>query len=322
MNKILTISIAAYNVERFLEQCLDSLLIPSMEKLEILIENDGSKDNTAVIGKQYEEKYPGVIRLVNKENGGYGSTINNSIRLATGKYFKQLDGDDWFNTDHLEQLVSQLESVDVDCVYTPYMEVYETDGHQCLRQIENIPAGEYPIEAVIGAEWFKQMHALAFRTQLLRDHNVTILENCFYTDQEYVVYPLLHTKRVYVYDKYIYCYRLGLAGQSVSLEGWKKHHAEHARVIKQLLSHYGELNLCHPTVKETIVQRISILLHDHYQLYMALGDKQAEMKALDGYIRKNHPAFFEIRKKTEGKRIKLLRLSGFMLYPLLRKKSK
>ncbi len=319
MDKILTISIAAYNVEKFLEQCLDSLLIPNMEKLEILIENDGSKDNTAVLGKQYEEKYPGVIRLVNKENGGYGSTINNSIRLATGKYFKQLDGDDWFDTAHLQHLITQLEAVDADCIYTPYMEVYEEDGHTCLRKIQDVSSGLYPIEDLIGLEWFKQMHALSFRTQLLQDHNVTILEHCFYTDQEYVIYPLLHTKTVYVLDQHIYCYRLGLAGQSVSLEGWKKHHEEHARVIKQLLSHYDELGLCPVAVKDAVSQRICMLLHDHYQLYLKLGDKQKEMKALDSYIRKNHPDFFQLRKKSEGKRIKLLRLSGFMLYPLLKK---
>ena len=320
MNKILTISIAAYNVQAYLENCLDSLLIPSLDKLEVLIENDGSKDNTATIAKTYEEKYPGVFRLVNKENGGYGSTINNSIRLATGKYFKQLDGDDWYETEHLEALICQLENVDADCVFTPFMEVYEEDDTRILRGKTDLTPGQYPLEDIIVQDWFLQMHSLAFRTELLRAHNVTILEHCFYTDQEYVIYPLLHAKSVYVFDQHIYCYRLGRDGQSVSLEGWRKHCLEHDKVIRQLLSHLPELEQCQEKVIFQLTQRLLGLIHWQYKLYMALGDKQAQLKDFDRHLKNQYPALFAARKQVEGKRIKLMRMSGFLLYPLLRKK--
>lgn len=320
MEKILTISIAAYNVQAYLENCLDSLLIPSMEKLEVLIENDGSKDDTAAIGRRYEEKYPGVFRLVDKENGGYGSTINNSIRLATGKYFKQLDGDDWYDTDNLERLVCQLESADADCVFTPFMEVYEEDGQQILRAETDLVPGVYPLEDVIGLDWFMHMHGLAFRTEILRENDVKILEHCFYTDQEYVIYPLLHCQSAFVGQGHIYCYRLGREGQSVSLDGWRKHCQEHDKVIRQLLKQYDRLQQCKPNAKQMLTQRLLGLIRWQYELYMMLGDKQAEMKAFDAYLRNSCPAFFRMRSAVEGKRIKLIRLSGFALYKLLRKK--
>ncbi len=320
MNKLLTISIAAYNVQAYLENCLDSLLIPSMDKLEVLIENDGSKDNTAQIARTYEEKYPGVFRLVNKENGGYGSTINNSIRLASGKYFKQLDGDDWYDTAHLEALVCALETVDADCLFTPFMEVYEEDGEQILRGKTDLSNAVYPLEQVIGKDWFLQMHGLAFRTELLRANNVQILEHCFYTDQEYVIYPLLHAKTVYVFDQHIYCYRLGRDGQSVSLEGWRKHCAEHDRVIRQLLTKYDQLHNCSEAVAYMLTQRLLGLIHRQYKLYMALGDKQSQLKDFDRHLRHNCPQLFVMRQQVEGNRLKLMRLSGFLLYPLLRKK--
>lgn len=321
MGKILTISIAAYNVEAYLEQCLDSLLIPSMDKLEVLIENDGSKDNTAAIGKRYEEKYPGTFRLVNKENGGYGSTINNSIRLATGKYFKQLDGDDWYHTEHLEALICQLETVDADCVFTPFLMIYEPDGKQVLHGKPEQATGLYPLEDVVDTDMFPHMHALAFRTELLRNHDITILEHCFYTDTEYVIYPLLHTKNVFVYDHYIYCYRMGREGQSVSMDGWRKHYREHERVIFQILTHYEAVLRCPTKVNDRLMQRIHALINLQNNLYMVLGDKKAEMKAFDQRLCSEYPEFFHVRKAHEGKRIKLLRLSGFLLYPLLRKKS-
>ena len=71
MDKILTVSIAAYNVEKTIEECLDSFL-PSryFDDLEILVINDGSNDNTANIVSKYEKKYPDTIHLINKVNGG------------------------------------------------------------------------------------------------------------------------------------------------------------------------------------------------------------------------------------------------------------
>lgn len=321
MKKLLTISIAAYNVQNYLEQCLTSLLIPNMDKLEVLIENDGSKDNTAQIAKTFEEKYPSVFRLIDKENGGYGSTINNSIRLATGKYFKQLDGDDWYDTTHLEQLINQLETIDADCVFTPFMEVYEDDGQETLRGKTELSNGIHLLDDVVNQAWFLQMHGLAFRTQLLKDHNVTILEHCFYTDQEYVIYPLLHVNTVFVFDRHIYCYRLGRDGQSVSLEGWRKHYAEHEQVIRQLLTKYDQLSVCSQPVRYQLTRRLVDLIKWQYSLYMMLGDKQSQLKCFDRYLKNNHKEMFSTFQHKEGKRVKLLRASGFLLYPLLRKKT-
>lgn len=319
MDKLLTISIAAYNAEPYLEKCLDSLLIPSMEKIEVLIENDGSKDNTADIGQRYEEKYPGVFRLVSKENGGYGSTINNSISLAQGKYFKQLDADDWYDTENLEQLVSFLDGVDADCVYTPFVEYYEEDGSQCVRKPEQMQVGIQPVSKIAEQEWFLHMHALAFRTALLRQHSVRILEHCFYTDMEYVTYPLLHTQTVYVWDRHIYYYRIGREGQSVSLEGWKKHYPDHVRVIKELLAHSEELDRADPVVREKLIRRISGMFRLQHILFLLMDGKKKELVALDQYVRRQHPVFYEQSKPYMGPRIKLLRLSGYLLYPFLRK---
>ena len=68
--KLITVSIAAYNVEAYLEKCLNSLLIPDLQRLEVLIQNDGSQDSTPRIAEEFEKKYPGVFCLVNKEIGG------------------------------------------------------------------------------------------------------------------------------------------------------------------------------------------------------------------------------------------------------------
>ena len=111
MDKILSVSIASYNVEKFLGQTLDSCLVPEiMEKLEVIVVNDGSKDGTAAVAEEYVKKAPDTFVLINKENGGYGSTVNAGIQAATGKYFRLLDGDDWFDRDGLREFIGILEN--------------------------------------------------------------------------------------------------------------------------------------------------------------------------------------------------------------------
>ena len=121
--KILTISIAAYNAENYIAKCLDSLIKSKyLEQLDIIVVNDGSRDRTSQIAHQYSNKYDS-IRVIDKENGGHGSTINTSISLAEGKYYKVLDSDDAFDTCELDKLVVFLTESDVDLVLTNYHKI-------------------------------------------------------------------------------------------------------------------------------------------------------------------------------------------------------
>ena len=100
LTKILTISIAAYNVEKYIDRTLSSLNDPRfLDDIEVLIIDDGSSDNTKQIALEYEASAPDTFHYISKENGGHGSTINCGIRFATGKYFRVIDGDDWVDTN-------------------------------------------------------------------------------------------------------------------------------------------------------------------------------------------------------------------------------
>lgn len=150
MEKILTISIAAYNAELDIKRCLDSFISTNvLEELELIVVNDGSKDNTLNVAKQYEKKYPGIIKVIDKKNGGHGSTINASIKEATGKYYKIVDSDDWIDPEELEKLVFWLRNNDADLVLTPYKCVnadkiedfeliYPYDAMMEIKKITNI----------------------------------------------------------------------------------------------------------------------------------------------------------------------------------------
>lgn len=251
MEKILTISIAAYNVENFIEKTLNSLLIKEIEKLEILVINDGSKDRTKEIVEKYVEKYPESIKLINKGNGGYGSTINTSIKLAIGKYFKQLDGDDWYNTKNLELLVKKLENIDVDIVYTPMITVYtdlkkEKEERELWEKISKIYNSKnifYLKDVIELVPERIGMHSLAYKTEVLKKNNIKCLEKCFYTDTEYEFYPFLYSKSIFLFEKPIYYYRIGREGQSVSIEGLRKNYRDIIKVLDSIIAKYSREEL-------------------------------------------------------------------------------
>lgn len=242
MNKILTVSIAAYNVEKYIEKTLNSLLIDDIDDLEILVEDDGGTDNTATIVKEYEEKYPGIVKLVHKENGGYGSTINKSMELATGKYFKQLDGDDWYDTENFKEFLKLLRTVDSDAIYTSYNKYLEKEDSYIIKDyFDSELSGEYKISDVIDKSSHSiEMHNLAYKTELLRRNKIELLTKCFYTDTQFALFPLINLETIYISHTPIYVYRVGRDEQSVSIPGHRKHYEDHVRVSKEIIKFYNE----------------------------------------------------------------------------------
>ena len=110
MEKVLTVVVPAYNAETDIRDNLESFCIPGiLEKIEILVVDDGSTDRTGEIAEKYAKWYPDSFRVIHKENGGHGSGINYGISHASGFYFKVVDADDWVNKEAFAKLVRVLE---------------------------------------------------------------------------------------------------------------------------------------------------------------------------------------------------------------------
>mgnify|MGYP002672780489 FL=1 len=239
MSKLLTISIAAYNVEKTIEECLDSFLpCKHLNDLEILVINDGSHDRTAEIVAGYEKKYPKSIHLVNKENGGHGSTLNKSLELASGKFYKAVDGDDWVDASELDRLCDCLEKTEADLVVDRYKEVYP-DHTQVVDLGKGYALGKvYSFDELFTGkkcgETIFAMHSSTIRTERLRAVGMKIQEHCFYADNELDFYIVLAAETVLFTDTCAYQYRLGSAGQSVSPEGIFNHIEDLIKITRNL----------------------------------------------------------------------------------------
>ena len=320
--KLITVSIAAYNVEKYLENTLDSLICSSsvMEKLEVIIEDDGSTDGTLDIARKYEKQYSSVFRAIHKENGGYGSTINNSIKLAQGKYFKQLDGDDWFDKENFEDYLNWLSLVDSDFVITPYYNCFENGKTEKIDNCRSLNEKEKDISSMNFCGNFA-MHELTIKTKLLKENKIRITEKSFYTDNEYTFLPLMYAKTVIKYDNPIYCYRLGRNGQSVSIDGVKKHYQDAFIVASKLYQVY-EHNKEKITPISIIAKMKICCITDTVYTYCLVSSSDNKMKEqLKNFDEKLKYEYRDIYQITNViKKVKLLRMSKFLLYRYVRGK--
>lgn len=81
-----------------MRKCIDSLLVGG-DEVEIIIVDDGSKDDTLKIAQEYEKEFPGIVKAVHQENKGHGGAVNTGLSHASGLYFKVVDSDDWLNEE-------------------------------------------------------------------------------------------------------------------------------------------------------------------------------------------------------------------------------
>ena len=320
--KVLSISIASYNVEQYIENTIASLIANQevLKKLEIIIVNDGSKDNTSALANNLKNKYPESIIVVDKENGGYGSTINASLQIASGKYYKLLDGDDWFEKDTLNRFVSFLDSAESDIVLSSYYECYETTGERKIndshREIGRAPA---EISEIKVTDLYFAMHEIAIRTECLRSIGRPIEEHCFYTDAEYVCYCLTAANTISRFEEPVYCYRLGVEGQSVSLSGMRKHYKETPKVAKKIFACYEQYADKFISEKSEILKYcVKNISYNTYRTYLLLENPlsyRKELMAFDREIKTSYPKSYSL--SGESKLIKLLRTFRFRPYSLI-----
>lgn len=324
MGKLLTVVIPSYNVEKYLVQTLDSFLISKecMDKLEIIVVDDGSKDSTALIGKKYEEKYPGVYRVISKENGGHGSTINTGIEESVGKYFKVVDGDDWVDTQGFEKMVRALETCDSDFVITDYYEVNDVTKEKTPKSFPELQKNKVmTLENVIDHIQIP-MHALTIKTDILKKNKIRLDEHCFYVDVEYVLYPIPYVKDVLYLDQFVYMYRLAVATQSVSMAGYQKHMQDHIDVILHLADFLTSYKNAHGTEArmEYICTRIAQMARDQVDIFMSFPVNKAGIKEkfmeFDRELKKRNLQIYE-RAGSYSNMLRFLRMWDFRGYKLI-----
>ena len=319
--KNLTISIAAYNVENYLDNLMESIIRSDvMDLLEILIINDGSRDKTPEIAKRYQNEYPDSIRLIDKTNGGHGSTINKGIEEATGKYFRALDGDDWINDKHLANLVRNLNEIDADIILSNYCMCYEDGRNVISDEFSDLTNGKrYLFDEIWHPGFWMRYHTVIFRTDILKDNKIRLDENSFYVDVEFMLFPIPYVNTIYYIKDHIYCYRIGIEGQSVSDSSRMKNIGNSDMVGRHLIDYYNENKERLSVQKQRyFFDEISFHCKWHEEslfLFPLSKSRKKEFIGFEKYIEERAPEVYK-QMEEESKVLAVLRRTGYSLYNL------
>ena len=253
MEKILSIIIPTYNMAALLPRCLDSLTASGvLDDLDILVVNDGSTDSSRAVAYSYAERYPQSIKVVDKKNGNYGSTINAALPLAVGEYVKVLDSDDWFDSQELAKYVAELKSLEqeVDVSVTHFLMIHEGGRTETVKYQnygrEPYTYGKvYNLDKVLGDGFIRYflMHSLTYRTQLLRDHGYRQTEGISYTDIQWSSYPFVWARSIVFHDLVVYRYNMDREGQTMDPAVIRKSLPQLERMTMDLMDFYRKADM-------------------------------------------------------------------------------
>lgn len=244
--KLLTITIPCYNSQDYMEKSICSALTGG-DRVEIIIVDDGSSDNTLQIAKRYEEKFPNIVRVIHQENGGHGEAVNTGIKNATGLYFKVVDSDDCLGRKALEKVLKLLEEMvakdaGLDMLVSNFM--YDKQGarHKKIMRYRSAmtPGKMLGWEDIhFGRTQYLLMHSVIYRTKILRECGMELPKHTFYVDNIYVFQPLPYVKNIYYLDVCLYKYFIGRDDQSVHESVMIKRLDQQYRVTKLMLEIYN-----------------------------------------------------------------------------------
>ncbi|MDE5539623.1 MAG: glycosyltransferase, partial [Bacilli bacterium] len=259
--KLISFVIPCYNSEEYMAHAIDSILV-CQEDVEVIIVNDGSHDNTSKIAHEYQEKYPKVIKVIDKENGGHGSGVNAGLKIAKGKYFKVVDSDDWVNEEALQKAIATLKEVDVDMLVVNY--VYES--YRGTKEMHY--KGILPENKIFTWDDIKKfkisqyllMHSIIYKTSILTDIKLSLPEHTFYVDNIFVYYPLPHIKTMYYLNVPFYRYFIGRDNQSVNESVMVKRVDQQLKVTKTMIDFFDPVSFPNPKLQAYLIHYLDIMM--------------------------------------------------------------
>ena len=295
---LLTIIVPIYNKAKLLKQCLDSFAADKFRgRLEVLAVDDGSTDASVVTAAEYESRFPEIYRVIKKENGGVGSVMNLGIQYAAGKYIKEVDADDYVDSDALGKLLDFLEECDSDIVLTPFRTVDEEGFTIETHYIKGVEYGrEYPADVLLRHAEIS-IQGLAVKRQLLLEHRIVLEETRYYVDMQIIGESIYYAETYTVMGCILYYYRCNQAEQSVSLKNYVRNREDFRRQTELSLERFSraqkeEISAIKRGMMKDAACGYSGMLQIIYLMDQSDGDKE-KGKAFDGMLRTEHPMVYD-----------------------------
>lgn len=205
---LISVIVPIYNVEKYLDRCINSIVIQTYKNIEIILVDDGSPDRCPEICDSWEKRDDRIV-VIHKENGGLSDARNVGLKRATGKYILYVDSDDYIVEDACERFMNVVEDEDI---IIGEATIIESDNiihrvHTNLSENKVYTGGEYSKLAIRKGEWFAAACYNMYRREYLLENNLFFVKGILHEDNEFLPRLFLPAKKVkylnYEFYKYI-----------------------------------------------------------------------------------------------------------------------
>jgi glycosyltransferase involved in cell wall biosynthesis len=315
--KLITFTVPSYNSAGYMHKCIDSLL-KGGDEVEILIVDDGSRDETGAIADRYQAEYPGICRAIHQENGGHGEGINQGLRYATGRYFKVVDSDDWVNEAALRRVLDTIRDwtdEEADLIVCNYVYEY-ADGSPtktiCYKNV--FPDGKivrWEETKRFSPSQYLTLHSAIYRTEILRRCGRVLPKHIFYEDNLFVYDPLPLTEKVCYLNADFYRYLIGREGQSVAEATMVKRWSHQMLVTKEIFAAHDlkKLQAQNPRLARYMYQELELMvtIASIFTRMNRTDEAEAEVRKMWAEMRAQNPRL--------ARRLRYASLATFVNFP-------
>ena len=259
-----SVIVPVYNVEKFIDKCLNSLVKQSLKEIEIIVVNDGTKDNSQKIIDKYVKKYPDKIKSYIKENGGQGSARNYGLKKATGEYIGYVDSDDFVEKDMYKKLYNKAKENNYDIVVCGNYNVSEDYQNKNIdafinnynTDLENIFFGKMAV-------WNK-----IYKRDILIKNKLEFKEKVWYEDLAFTLKAIMNSNTFAFIDEPLYDYLIR--------EGSTMNNSNVQRNLEILDAFNDILSYIQHNKKEEYFSKIEFLAIDHIYISAIVRVLKAE----------------------------------------------
>jgi len=301
----ISVIVPVYNVEKYIEKCLESIINQTFKDIEIIVVNDGTKDNSIkIIEEKFKDKR---IKIYNKENGGAASAKNYGIKKATGEYLFFIDGDD-FIEECLKEMYEKAKKENSDLVICDYYKLYE-DGSK--EHVPIIPFYDKENQKCSVISMPGPVCKLVKR-DIVVNNNITFLEKHCFEDNAIMPY-LCALCQNFSYIKKPYYYYLQRQGSALNKNEYSKSWEDIFSSLDNLYHHFEKSNLLKEFHQELEYIYIEYLLHAANLKFIDYPEGHKNIKKVSQVIKEKFPKWRQ-NKYYKQERIKYKVMCNLFYY--------
>ena len=310
---LVTFLVPCFNSAAYMRTCIDPLTTVG-DRCEILIVNDGSSDSTIDIAREYERRFPGVVRVIDQPNSGWGGGVNRGIAAAHGVFFKVVDSDDRLSHEPLMRVLEVMEAhrafeSELDLVFSDFVYDHVVDGKHHVIEYKNLmPAGR-----LFGwgemrrprIDQYIMIHATWYRTSVLRQSGLVLPEGVFYMDGYFTLHPLPYVRKLYYVDAPVYNYLIGRKEQSINVDTVKARIDQQIMATRMAIDDYDLSDLAeeNPQMAALMARYVSAMMCVTSLYLFMIGTPEAFAKndAVWSYLEQKNPELYHrVRHSLAG----------------------